>query len=224
MRESGCRLGNESSAILIPQVAVQYDQQGSYVLIVDGNNIAERRNVKIGPRKDHSYVIENGLTGEERVVTDGVLKAIPGKPVTPLNRSGSGTDRQTRSRGAQMISEFFVDRPIFANVIAFVTIIIGLIALYILPVSQYPNIVPPTIQISTRYPGASADVVAKTVGTPIEQAVNGVEGSIYMSSVSGSDGSYSLTITFDVGTNLDTSLALVQNLVSTALAQLPTGS
>ena len=123
-----------------------------------------------------------------------------------------------------MISEFFVDRPIFANVIAFVTIIIGLIALFMLPVSQFPNIVPPTIQVSTRFPGASADVVAKTVGTPIEQAVNGVEGAIYMSSVSGSDGSYSLTITFDVGTDLNTSIALVQNLVSTALAQIPGGS
>ena len=76
-------IGKQESAILVPQVAVQYDQQGNYVLIVNGDNIAERRNVKIGPQKDHSYVIENGLTGDERVVTDGVLKAIPGKPVTP---------------------------------------------------------------------------------------------------------------------------------------------
>ncbi|MDR3569993.1 MAG: multidrug efflux RND transporter permease subunit [Syntrophobacteraceae bacterium] len=123
-----------------------------------------------------------------------------------------------------MISEFFVDRPIFANVIALVTIVIGLVALYILPVSQYPNIVPPTIQVSTSYPGASADVVAKTIGVPIEQAVNGVENAIYMSSVSSSDGSYTLTITFNVGTDLNTSVALVQNLVNGALAQLPAGA
>jgi HAE1 family hydrophobic/amphiphilic exporter-1 len=123
-----------------------------------------------------------------------------------------------------MISEFFVDRPIFANVIAFVTIVIGLVALYILPVSQYPNIVPPTIQVSASYPGASADVVAKTIGVPIEQAVNGVENATYMSSVSSSDGSYSLTITFKVGTDLNTSIALVQNLVNGALAQLPNGA
>ncbi|SPF50379.1 Efflux pump membrane transporter BepG [Syntrophobacter sp. SbD1] len=123
-----------------------------------------------------------------------------------------------------MISEFFVDRPIFANVIAFVTVIIGLVAAYNLPVAQYPQIVPPTIQVTTRYPGASAQVVAETIGVPIENAVNGVEGSIYMSSVSGSDGSYALTITFDVGTDLNTSLALVQNLVNTSLAQLPSGS
>ena len=123
-----------------------------------------------------------------------------------------------------MISEFFVDRPIFANVIAFVTIIIGLVALYGLPVAQYPQIVPPTIQVTTRYPGASAQVVAETIGVPIEQAVNGVEGAIYMSSASSSDGSYTLTITFDVGTNLNASLSLVQNLVNSSLAQLPGGA
>ena len=120
-----------------------------------------------------------------------------------------------------MISQFFIERPIFANVIALVTVIIGLVCLYRLPVAQYPQIVPPTIQVSARYPGASAEVVAKTVGIPIEQAVNGVEKSIYMSSTSSSDGSYTLTITFDVGTDLDNSLALVQNFVNSALAQLP---
>lgn len=123
-----------------------------------------------------------------------------------------------------MISKYFIDRPIFANVIAVVTIIIGLIFLNRLPVAQYPQITPPTIQVTTSYPGASADVVAATIAVPIEQAVNGVEGAIYMSSTSGSDGSYNLTITFDVGTNLDTSLALVQNLVNTSLSQLPFGS
>ena len=122
-----------------------------------------------------------------------------------------------------MISKFFIERPIFANVIAFITIIIGVVCLYRLPVAQYPQIVPPTIQVTTRYPGASAEVVAATIGVPIEQAVNGVEGSIYMSSTSSSDGSYTLTITFDVGTDLNTSLALVQNLVNSALAQLPGG-
>ncbi len=122
-----------------------------------------------------------------------------------------------------MISQFFIERPIFANVIALVTIIIGFVCLYRLPVAQYPQIVPPTIQVTTRYPGASATVTAATIGVPIEEAVNGVENSIYMSSTSGSDGSYTLTITFDVGTDLDRSLALVQNFVSGALAQLPGG-
>ena len=123
-----------------------------------------------------------------------------------------------------MISKFFIERPIFANVIAIVTIIIGLVCFYVLPVAQYPPIVPPTIQVTTRYPGASAEVVAATVGIPIEQAVNGVEGAIYMSSTSASDGSYTLTVTFNVGTDLNTSLALVQNYVNSALAQLPAGA
>ncbi len=120
-----------------------------------------------------------------------------------------------------MISQFFIDRPIFANVIALVTVIIGLVCLYRLPVTQYPQIVPGTIQVTTRYPGASAEVVAATVGVPIEQAVNGVENSIYMSSASSSDGSYTLTVTFRVGADLNTALTQVQNLVNSALAQLP---
>ncbi len=120
-----------------------------------------------------------------------------------------------------MISKFFIDRPIFANVIAIVTIIIGVVCFYILPVAQYPPVVPPTIQVTTRFPGANAETVANTVGVPIEQAVNGVENSLYMSSTSGSDGSYSLTVTFAVGTDLNTALAQVQNYVSSANAQLP---
>ena len=120
-----------------------------------------------------------------------------------------------------MISKFFIERPILANVIAIITILLGAISLFNLPVSKYPNIVPPTIQVTTLYPGASAETIGKTVGIPIEQAVNGVENSIYQSSTSGSDGSYMLTITFKVGSNLDTGLSQVQNMISGALAQLP---
>jgi hydrophobic/amphiphilic exporter-1 (mainly G- bacteria), HAE1 family len=119
------------------------------------------------------------------------------------------------------VSKFFIERPILANVIAIVTIVLGLVCLINLPVAQYPNIVPPTIRVSTSYPGASADVVATTVGIPLEQGVNGVEGSIYMQSTSGSDGSYALTITFAVGTDLNSAIALVQNAVNGALSQLP---
>ena len=119
------------------------------------------------------------------------------------------------------MSKFFIERPILANVIAIVTIVLGLVCLINLPVAQYPNIVPPTIRVSTSYPGASADVIATTVGIPLEQGVNGVEGSIYMQSTSGSDGSYALTITFAVGTDLNGAIALVQNAVNGALSQLP---
>ena len=120
-----------------------------------------------------------------------------------------------------MISKFFIERPILANVLAVVTVIIGLVCYSRLPVEQYPPIVPPTIQVTARYPGASASVVAETIGIPIEQAVNGVERSIYMSSTCSGDGSYALTISFDVGVDLDRALALVQNQVNTALPQLP---
>jgi hydrophobic/amphiphilic exporter-1 (mainly G- bacteria), HAE1 family len=119
------------------------------------------------------------------------------------------------------MSKFFIERPILANVIAIVTILLGAVCLLNLPVSQYPDIVPPTILVATNYPGASAEVVATTVGIPIEQGVNGVEGSIYMQSTSGSDGSYTLTVTFAVGTDLNAAIALVQNAVNGALSQLP---
>ncbi len=122
------------------------------------------------------------------------------------------------------ISKFFIERPILANVLAAITIIIGFISYSRLPVEQYPPITPPTIQVTSRYPGASASVVAATIGVPLEQAVNGVERMIYMSSTSSSDGSYTLTISFDVGTDLDKSLALVQNQVNGATALLPGGA
>ncbi|MDO8432829.1 MAG: efflux RND transporter permease subunit [Candidatus Binatus sp.] len=119
------------------------------------------------------------------------------------------------------MSKFFIERPILANVIAIITVLLGFVCLFNLPVAQYPEVVPPTIQVSTNYPGASAEVVATTVGIPIEQGVNGVEDSIYMQSTSGSDGTYTLTVTFSVGTDLNAAIALVQNAVNGALSQLP---
>ncbi|MGD8291056.1 MAG: efflux RND transporter permease subunit, partial [Desulfobacterales bacterium] len=120
-----------------------------------------------------------------------------------------------------MISKFFIERPIFASVISIVIVIAGAVSVGVLPIAQYPEITPPTVAVSTTYPGANARVVAETVAAPIEQEVNGVENMIYMSSTSASDGSYNLTVSFDVGTDLDMAQVLVQNRVKLAEAKLP---
>ncbi|HEX3599428.1 MAG TPA: efflux RND transporter permease subunit [Lacipirellulaceae bacterium] len=121
-----------------------------------------------------------------------------------------------------MISRFFISRPIFASVVSIVITLIGAIALFYLPIAQYPRITPPGISISINYPGASAKVVADTVAAPIEQQVNGVPGMLYMSSQMGNDGAYTLTVTFDTGIDLNTALVMVQNRVALAMPQLPT--
>jgi multidrug efflux pump len=118
-------------------------------------------------------------------------------------------------------ARFFIDRPIFAAVLSIVITLAGAVAAFQLPISQYPPIAPPTIQIDCNYPGASAQVVAQTVAAPIEQQVNGVEGMLYMASQSTNEGSYSLQVTFDLGVDLNVAQVLVQNRVNLAMPQLP---
>ncbi len=118
-------------------------------------------------------------------------------------------------------AHFFVDRPIFASVLSLLTVLVGLIAFTTLPVSQYPEIVPPTIVVRAQYPGADAETIAATVATPLEQEINGVEDMLYMSSNSSSDGSMALTITFRLGTDLNQAQVLVQNRVAVASPRLP---
>ncbi len=120
-----------------------------------------------------------------------------------------------------MLSRFFIHRPIFAAVLSIVIVIAGLVTLRSLPIAQYPEIAPPTVQVTAAYPGASATVLASTVAQPIEEQVNGAEGMLYMSSTSTNNGEYILTVTFEVGTDLDMAQVMVQNRVSQAEALLP---
>src|SRR5271157_5013247 len=122
---------------------------------------------------------------------------------------------------AIMFSSFFIHRPIFASVLSIVITLGGSIALFTLPIAQYPEIAPPTVEVSASYPGANAQVVADTVAAPIEQQVNGVECMLYMSSQCTNDGNYTLTVTFKLGIDLNMAQVLVQNRVALAAPILP---
>src|SRR5580700_6887013 len=119
------------------------------------------------------------------------------------------------------ISSFFIDRPIFASVVSILVLTAGLLSIPSLPISEYPEIVPPTVVVSGTYPGASPKTIAETVITPLEQQINGVENAIYSNPVATPDGNFSITVTFKLGTNLDIAQVQTQNRVSQAEPRLP---
>src|SRR5436189_3420029 len=119
------------------------------------------------------------------------------------------------------LSRFFIDRPIFAAVLSIIIFLIGAIAMWQLPISQYPEVVPPSVVVRAQYPGANPKVIAETVATPLEEQINGVEGMLYMGSQATTDGLMTLTVTFRLGTDVDKAQQLVQNRVSQAEPRLP---
>ena len=225
----------------IPRSAVLSDQQGDYVFTVGADNKAEQRRIQLGQSTPTVAAVINGLAVGDKVIVEGLQRVRPGQPVSPgpasaliqssmkaaASDGGTPTDGGAAGRsetGGQkpMISAVFVDRPRLAIVIAFVITIAGALALLQIPVAQFPDIVPPQVTVTGVFPGASAEVVETSVAQPLEAQVVGVDRALYMKSTSGNDGSYTLTVSFALGTNPDINTVNVNNRVQTALSQLPT--
>src|SRR5262249_16428108 len=215
-------------ALLLPDAAIGTEQARRFVIVIDDKDTARPRYVTLGQlTKDGLRVIKEGIGPDDRVVVSGLMQARPGQKVPPeepdAKPAAGGPAQAAKSPALRLmrISHFFIDRPIFASVVSIVFVILGGVAFFRLPIAQYPEIAPPTITVTGQYPGASADVVAATVVTPIEQQINGVENMIYIASNSTGDGRFTINVTFDIGTNLDIAQVQVQNRVAIAQPRLP---
>ena len=234
------------NAIRIPQQAVQELQGMKSVYVVAPDDKAEPRQIAASYRVENDWVVDNGLKPGDRVVIEGIGKLRPGTPVKPVaavsvagdpmagtppaapkNRGGrhaAALCATTRARSPSRIQpmfNFFIERPVFSTVIALIMVLVGVLSALDLPIAQYPQVVPPQVTVTTNFPGANADVVAQSVAAPIEQQVNGSQGMLYMASKSGNDGSYNLTVTFEIGTDKNIDAVEVQNRVAIAQSQLP---
>ena len=204
-------------ALLLPDTAVATDQSRKIVFVVKDDNTVEAKPVMLGPLDEGLRVIREGLKPEDRVIVDGLQRARVGAKVTPQTADGQARPvRQDMNLGRLSINQ-----PILAMVLSIVLLIVGAIAYTTLPVSEYPQVVPPTVVVTTQYPGASAQTVSDTVAAPIEQEINGVEDMLYLYSQATSNGQLTITVTFKLGTDLDKAQVLVQNRVAIAQPRLP---
>ena len=211
-------------ALLIPDTAVATDQSRKIVFVVKEDNTVEARPVVLGPLDEGLRVIREGLKAEDHVIVDGLQRARVGAKVTPKMAQAPAGDKPAGVAGrcqAMNLGRLSINQPILAMVLSIVLLIVGAIAYPTLPVSEYPQVVPPTVTVTTQYPGASAQTVSDTVAAPIEQEINGVEDMLYLYSQATSNGQLTITVTFKLGTDLDKAQVLVQNRVAIAQPRLP---
>ena len=210
-------------ALLIPDTAVATDQSRKIVFVVKEDNTVEARPVVLGPLDEGLRVIREGLKAEDHVIVDGLQRARVGAKVTPKMAQAPAGDKAPAGGRCQAMNlgRLSINQPILAMVLSIVLLIVGAIAYQTLPVSEYPQAVPPTVTVTTQYPGASAQTVSDTVAAPIEQEINGVEDMLYLYSQATSNGQLTITVTFKLGTDLDKAQVLVQNRVAIAQPRLP---
>ena len=188
--------GGEGSADLVPDSAIASDQASKIVFTVADDGTVGVKRVELGPIVDGLRVIRSGLTPTDRIVIEGLQRARPGQKVTPemgkieaVAPASGETELQITTEAAVVgFSHFFIDRPIFAAVISILLTLVGAISFRALPITEYPEIAPPTVVVNATFAGASAEVIAQTVAAPIEQEINGVDNMIYVVSQSTGNG------------------------------------
>ena len=195
--------------------------------MVNAEGKVEVRPVVVGDyHGERDIVIVSGLNAGDRVVVDGVLKVMPGQPVRIVDAAAGaplplGRSRRRAEEVAAMFTHFFIDRPILSSVISILIVLGGVVAMWVSPISQYPELAPPQVTVEARYPGATAEVIANTVAAPLEAQINGVDNLLYFNSVSSSSGNVTISVVFKPGSDPDINQVNVQNRVSQALSTLP---